>query len=444
MPSSTAPDINLLEAFYQSLTEHGIDYCILRNADEVERGDAHDVDMTVDASSLKKAEQLLHTTAEQMGWKKHLQTGSAADPVNIKCYHYHQADDNLQRIHILHIDIFPTFTWKGRVLLDNKTLLTRVTSNGLYRKAATETEAVCNLFVRLLFNGYIKDKFKANIKHVFGTKPNEVLELMLQFLPKNTATDICQWVQHEEWQNIEKARKSIISGIQRTAPCHRLLYMRYLLGKAFCRKGGIVAFQGTDGSGKSTIINGLPDIIGRTFSGDTIDYYHWRPGFVKAEKKLADDGNVVSNVQPHTEKPYGKLISLAKMGMYILDYTLGYWCRVRWQAAKGHLVVFDRYYYDFYMDKIRYRLNVSDSVVRLCQYFIPEPDATFLLVGDAQQIYERKKEMPVEEVQAQIDCLLNNKGRMSNPIVTDVSQSIPQVLYSVSKNLLHILHERNK
>ena len=83
-------------------------------------------------------------------------------------------------------------------------------------------------------------------------------------------------------------------------------------------------------------------------------------------------------------------------------------------------------------------------ICRLCQYFIPEPDATFLLVGDAQQIYERKKEMPVEEVQAQIDCLLNNKVRMSNPIVTDVSQSIPQVLYSVSKNLLHILHERNK
>ena len=416
----------------------------MRNADEVQQGDAHDVDMTVDASALKQAEELLNTTAEQMGWKKHLQTGAAHDKVNIKCYHYYMADDETQSIHILHIDIFPTFIWKGYVLLNNDALLSNVAETVLYRKAAEETEAVCNLFVRLLFNGYVKDKYKDGIKQVFEAKESAVLSLMQQFLSQETAADICRWAQQGAWQIIEKARGSIIKNIRKTAPCHRWQYLRYLAVKALRRKGIVVAFQGTDGSGKSTIINGLPQIIERTFNGDTIDYYHWRPGFIKAEKKLTDDGQMVSIVQPHSEKPYGKLISLAKMGMYVLDYSLGYWCRVRWQAAKGHLVVFDRYYYDFYMDKIRYRLNVSDSIVRLCQFFIPEPDATFLLIGDAQQIFERKKEIPVEEVQAQIDCLLNNQLKMAHPIITDVSQSIPQVLYSVSKNLLRLLHKRNK
>lgn len=436
MHSYTTPDISLLDFFYQALTDHGIAYCILRNADEVEQGCAHDVDMTIDAAFLEKAEQLLHAIAEQKGWKKHLQTGSSADPVNIKCYHYYQADIDLQQIHILHIDIFPTFTWKGRVLLNNKTLLTRITGNGLYRKAAEETEAVCNLFVRLLFNGYIKEKYKKNIKRVFVTKTREVFELMLQFLPQALVADINHWVHQEEWHKIERERKRIIIGIQRTAPHHRMLYFRYILGKALCRKGMVVAFLGTDGSGKSSIINELPNIIGRTFSGDTINYYHWRPGFIKTEKRLDADVNEFSNVSPHTRKSYCSLISLAKMSMYVLDYMLGYWFRIRWQAAKGHLVVFDRYYYDFYMDKARYRLNIGNWIIRLLHLFIPKPDITFVLLGDAEKIHARKNELPLEEVQRQIDLLRANKRLFASPVVVDVCRSIPEVVYTVSSNIL--------
>lgn len=441
--SASLPEIQLAERYFNSLSEHGIAYCILRNAEEVQQGDAHDIDMTVDAKHLAKAEALLKQAATDSGWKKHLQTGTATDPTNIKCYHYYLADEGKQKISILHIDIFPTFTWKGYILLDNKALLQGGDTEGIYRKAAPATESVCNLFVRLLFNGYVKDKYKESIQRTFSAYEEDVMSRMQQFLTAEKAQEICRHAQQGEWTRIEQARSSIIRNIRKTAPRKRLGYLFYLLRKALCRKGAVIAFMGTDGSGKSTIINGLPQIIGNTFSGDTIDYYHWRPGFIKPEKKLTAEGTVVSNVQPHTQKPYGKLISLLKMGMYVLDYTLGYWLKVRWKAAKGHLVVFDRYYYDFYMDKIRYRLSVSNSLVRLCQWFIPKPDATFLLIGDAQQIYERKKELPVEEVQAQIDCLKRHKNKFAHPVEVDVSQSIPQVLYSVSKELLQVLHKRN-
>lgn len=41
-------DIEFVESFYKRLEEEKIDYCILRNVEEVINGDAHDIDMVVD------------------------------------------------------------------------------------------------------------------------------------------------------------------------------------------------------------------------------------------------------------------------------------------------------------------------------------------------------------------------------------------------------------
>jgi thymidylate kinase len=125
-----------------------------------------------------------------------------------------------------------------------------------------------------------------------------------------------------------------------------------------------------------------------------------------------------------------------------LDYIFGYWCKVRWQIAKGHLVIFDRYYYDYYMDKIRYRLSISDSVLNFFGGFIPKPDITFLLVGDAQVLYERKKEISVEEIHEQIDTLMNNQSHFNNPKVIDVNQPVDKVVLDVSKEILDTCNRR--
>lgn len=81
------------------------------------------------------------------------------------------------------------------------------------------------------------------------------------------------------------------------------------------------------------------------------DYYHWRPGFIKKEK-TSKNGEVTVVTEPHAKAPYGKMKSFAKFMFFNLDYFFGYWCSIRWKIAKGHLVIFDRYYYDYYLDKL--------------------------------------------------------------------------------------------
>ena len=118
-----------------------------------------------------------------------------------------------------------------------------------------------------------------------------------------------------------------------------------------------------------------------------------------------------------------------------LDYILGYWFEVRKHLKQGKLVVFDRYYYDYYLDKQRYRLDISDKLLKLFTPVIPKPDITFLLVGDAKKLYERKKEITVEEIQQQIDRIITNKCNFANAIVIDVNQEIDVVVKSVAEEI---------
>lgn len=439
---SASNDLIFVKTFFSLLKKKGILYCILRNAEEVERGDAHDVDMTIDAARLEEAEELLTDTAESLDWRLHLKTGSSRNKHDIKCYHFYFIDETKKKIHIVHIDVFPTFQWNGYELLSNKTLLSDIRPNGLFPSTSAGVEAVCNLFTRFLFNGYIKDKYKENIQKTFSKESDYTLELLSYFLPQQRASQVQQLASSGLWEHILQQRKGIISSIKKTSKKSKLSHIGYLLSKAIKRKGIIIAFQGTDGSGKSTIIEGIPAVIGNSFSGDTIEYYHWRPGFIHPEKKFTSDGQLLSNVQPHTKKPQGKIKSIAKMAFYTLDYILGYYGRVYWQAAKGHLVVFDRYYYDFYMDKIRYRLSIGDNVVRFFSHFIPRPDVTFLLIGDARQIYNRKPELPVDEIQKQIDTLTRYKEKFANPVIIDVNHSIPHVRFNVCSHILETLTKR--
>lgn len=432
-------DILFVESFYKELIQQNIKYCILRNADEVERGDAHDVDMTVDDDCLKKAEVILMSVAAALGWKLHIKTGSAKDKYNIKCYHFFRVvndaedDDSIQ---IVHFDIFPSFTWDGYVLLSNNTLIHGIDESSVYHKADPAVEAVTKLFIRLLHNGYIKEIYKEYIKAVFVSDIESVCSVLKEFLSDSMVQYVIEAVKDERWQVLEDNRETLVADLKKHSKKNCFGQKQYLIKKAAGKAGVMVAFEGTDGSGKSTIINGLSAVLGNSFPKDMQDYYHWRPGFIKKEKQ-SKDGQTIVVTEPHAKKPYNKVKSFAKFMFFNIDYILGYWCKVRWEIAKGHLVIFDRYYYDYYMDKIRYRLSISDSVLAFFGHFIPKPDVTFLLIGDPETLYERKREISVEEIQKQIGRLMNNQTRFTNPKVINVNQPVDRVVLDVAKEILN-------
>lgn len=197
-------------------------------------------------------------------------------------------------------------------------------------------------------------------------------------------------------------------------------------------QGLMIAFLGTDGSGKSTIINALPKALGIDDTPERVVYYHCRPYILQPSKAAHGLDMSASCPSPHAEKQYGFLVSLVKLLFCVADYTLGYRFKVRQQVAEGKLVIFDRYYYDFYLDKIRYRMGLGDFWFRLMEGLIPRPDVTFVLTGEAEPIWKRKQELPLEEVQRQIDTLEKHKSHFAHAVTIDVVKPIPDVVASVA------------
>lgn len=420
-------------AYFTELEKQGINYCVLRNVEEVISGDAHDIDYTVDISRMKEAADLMRRVANEYGWVLHFNSGDINDKKNIKCVHFHKCDDTTKEIEIAHFDIFPVFAWEGFTLLNNSVLLNgKKNYMGIY-KSSDEVESVTKLFIRLLHNGKIKDKYKPAIQSVFTDKQDAVIQIMENFISHDTAVAVSVKAKCGHWGEIEELRDQLIADIQ--AKLKRESRAKYLFTKIIHRSGTMIAFEGTDGSGKSTIIEGLPNLLSHSFPKDMMDDYHWRPGFIKKETKIKD-GKVVVITDPHAKKPYGPLKSFAKFMFFNMDYVLGYWLRARLQLAKGHLVIFDRYYYDYYLDKLRYRLTISDATLNVFKCIIPKPDITFLLIGDAKTLYERKKEISIEEIQEQLQRIQYCAKWFNNACVIDVNQDIDTVRYNVAKNIL--------
>lgn len=433
-------DGEFIKEYFTELEKADIKYCILRNAEEVEAGDAHDVDMTVELSSMSQAFDIMDQTAVRLGWKMHMMTGTKKDPVNIKCMNFFKIVDG--KPILVHIDFFPTCTWQGMVLLDNQAMIDQIDTTNIYHRANCGIEAVTKLFIRLLHNNYIKEKYIPSIFAAFTNNEEQMLNVMSNFLSNSKAKWICEKVHNQEWSEIEKCRSEIVADIQCTLKhkknyyAVKANYYVYLMRKFLKKAAPMVVFEGTDGSGKTTIIDALPQVLERTFNENLIDYYHWRPNFVKSPNAKSNENTGEVCTEPHAQKPYNKFISFAKFMYFNLDYILGYYLKCRIQQCKGRMVIFDRYYYDYYMDKLRYRLNISDTVLNLFKCFIPKPDITFLLVGNAETIYQRKKEIPLEEIQAQISTLTDNQNNFHNAYIIDVCRSIDDIVNDVSAKIL--------
>ena len=183
----------------------------------------------------------------------------------------------------------------------------------------------------------------------------------------------------------------------------------FKLKRLFKQPGYTIAFLGTDGSGKSFIINSVTPILNEAFHNG-IRYEHMRPNHLPSlavlmgKKEKTDKPEVCSD--PHGSKPAGFVGSLVRLSYYWLDYTWGYFRKVFLDKAfKTHLWIFDRYYYDYIVDPLRARLSLPSWIIKLYGFFVPTPDLIICLGGDPNKIYARKPETSLEEVKRQTQVL---------------------------------------
>ena len=215
------------------------------------------------------------------------------------------------------------------------------------------------------------------------------------------------------------------------------------------RKCGMsVAFLAPDGSGKSTIINGITKTCADSFAA--ISYFHFRPEWLRnlgqihvsrrtqePAKPLEPGQEPPRNATPHAVKKQGKLVSFVRFMYYNLDFIFGHFFKILPLKKKNHLIIFDRYYYDYFGDMIRYKYDISPRLVEICCAFIPKPDIVFVLDADEKVIYERKKEVPVEEIARQRKRYASLLDKNLNAVLINVDRNVDDIVAEVTDIILH-------
>ena len=151
----------------------------------------------------------------------------------------------------------------------------------------------------------------------------------------------------------------------------------------------IIAFLGTDGSGKSTVINSFLEHVSDDWA--EVQYVHFRPTyFVKGNKSQ----ETVTN--PHEGASRGPVMSLLKLLLFVLEYNWAFYIHYR---KSSQLITFDRYYYDVLADPARTKVSSPAWLVKSIEKLIPKPDLVLYLNASVETLYSRKQEVKKEDLE---------------------------------------------
>jgi len=205
-----------------------------------------------------------------------------------------------------------------------------------------------------------------------------------------------------------------------------------ILSRVRRRSGLLVAVLGSDGAGKSTLIENLRSGFSRVFRRDRV--FHWRPGLVFRTRS-----GIVAN--PHERPCRGYLQSLLPLFAHFVDHCLGYVFRVYPLLCRSGFALFDRYFHDLVADPKRYRYGGSHWAASALAGLVPRPDLMLILDVPPDAAMERKSETSIEEL-VRTHASYQKLLRCEFARRIDASRSAEAVASESSRIILDLLHKR--
>lgn len=398
----------LLKSAFNALHAASIRYCVLRNYEELPNYTTHDVDLLVQRGELARTMEVIKETICNCGWT------NVAEVLQMGTYSLYcmRADDGA--VQCMTFDIVDDLPWGWMPTCDVEYVLSETIDYHGLSVVRPGVDAAVRLIKELLRGTLPKEYAREKICLGANFDPIGFARCLTNAFPESSITNMLDYARNSKLEELFEQhiqfRRELILKLHRSQSlimlwrliCYGISrYRRFSRGSL----GLFVVLLGPDGAGKTSLCDGLASRLGKLLFKGTLRYhmqFNLIPKLSRVTKLVGYKAEEIDFTQKHSGssvKPHSPWRSLLYVAYYSLDFLLGH-LRLRKEKGLGRLILFDRYFYDFYFQRRNSRLPTF--VLDLFQRIVPKPDLVLLLKADPEIIYARKPELDLDEIRMQL------------------------------------------
>lgn len=436
--------MNCTEIFnylFESFNSQNIDYVIIHSYQYLPDKFDSDIDTAINVPNIKDAIKLLDDSLEGTGWRV----------IQFWRHENYAADCVISNDEeFLQVDFCTHYERNGRVVMPVQELLKgkKKYKNFYVPKPQTEfTYILVKKILKKVFSEGSRVQLTALWKSMSEKEKQDTQISLKRFIEEEQITKILKCIETSQYDliDLKRAHQQLKKKTSNFADNlhYKFFDIKRKLERIVHPTGMFIVMLGVDGAGKTTIADSLKERYVTAFR--RIDHYHSRVRVLKDISQLKKDAKPVDASDPHGKKQKsGRLTSVVKFGYYFLDFLIGN-AKITVAKIKSTLVLVERYYYDYSIDKVRYNLNLSDGFLNFFEHFILKPDVIFILTGNSKELLERKHEITIEEIDEQKKKLADRF--MGNPkaVFIDTTEgTVDECVAKMLKECNAIMRNRRK
>jgi thymidylate kinase len=390
MPSS---ETAFVAALFSALNGK-YDYAVLRNFEQLPNSiGGRDIDILLEPTQLRRFQQECAFLAERHAYKLVYATWDT------QMWTIAFGRVGAPSPSLVQLDILVNLNVLGVIFLDEREVLAKRIFNGNVYHLPPLWSFLAKFIYSSALGAAYPEKYLKILNEIRDTQ-GAPLDAELKRLLNNDRATFQYWEANKGWRVLLQGLGASLRRAPRLQLATSARFVGRYLINLVAQRGLFITFTGPDGSGKTTVIEGVVDAFAKV---NPPKRFHFRPHLLPNIGEAAVKLGVREDVDrryhmPHRGTNKGSAQSFIRLTYYLIDYVVGYYVRIMPLRWRKHIVVMDRYFPDVVADRERSSIFLDQRLVQALRRVVPPADFSFFVRVDGQRILERKRELSAEAI----------------------------------------------